>query len=136
MSRRFCTMRSRVISSRFLLVCMSLLVLAGCGQGGSGTSSTPTTGATPTATSLPALTQDAYGMPIAYPTTAPQRIVSLTPNISEILGALHLEGRVVGIDYYTNYPADLTTLPKVSDVSGKYNVEPIVALRPDLVVRY
>ena len=75
-------------------------------------------------------------MPITYPTSAPQRIVSLTPNISEMLGALHLEGRVVGIDYYTNYPADLTSLPKVSDVSGKYNVEQIVALRPDLVLSY
>ena len=75
-------------------------------------------------------------MPISYPTSAPQRIVSLTPNISEILGALHLEGRVVGIDYFTNYPADLTMLPKVSDVSGKYSVEQIVHLRPDLVVSY
>jgi iron complex transport system substrate-binding protein len=58
------------------------------------------------------------------------------PNVSEILGALHLEGRVVGVDYYTNYPADLTTLPKVSDANARYNVEQIVHLKPDLVVSY
>ena len=132
-----CSMRSRVISSRLLLPLFALvLLLVGCGSGTtSGTTATPGASATAIAT-LPVLTQDAYGSPIIYPTTAPQRIVSLTPNISEILGALHLESRVVGIDYYTNYPADLTKLPKVSDVNGKYNTEQIIALKPDLVLSY
>jgi ABC-type Fe3+-hydroxamate transport system substrate-binding protein len=131
-------MRSHVISSRLLLSLVSLLVLllAACGQATTGATSTPTSpGATPTA-ALSAVTQDAYGKPIAFPSTAPQRIVSLVPNMSEILGALHLEGRVAGIDYYTNYPADLTSLPKVSDADGKYNVEQIVALKPDLALSY
>src|SRR5438105_959461 len=87
-------------------------------------------------TPLPAITLDAYGTPIVFPTSAPQRIVSLVPNVSEMLGALNLDSRVVGIDYYTNYPADLTTKPKVSDVNGKYIVEQIVALKPDLVLSY
>ncbi len=135
-------MRSHVISSHVLprvllpLLALALLLLAGCGSGSTtGATATPVPSATATQT-LTALTQDAYGVPIAYPTSAPQRIISLTPNISEILGVLHLEGRVVGIDYYTNYPADLTSLPKVSDVNGKYNVEQIVALKPDLVISY
>ncbi len=84
----------------------------------------------------PAATLDAYGTPIVFPATAPQRIVSLVPNISEILGFLGLGGQVVGVDYYTNYPTNLTSLPKVSDVNGKYNVERIVALKPDLVLSY
>jgi ABC-type Fe3+-hydroxamate transport system substrate-binding protein len=58
------------------------------------------------------------------------------PNVSEILGFLGLGGQVVGVDYYTNYPTNLTSLPKVSDVNGKYNVERIVALKPDLVLSY
>ena len=53
-----------------------------------------------------------------------------------MLGALGLQGRVVGIDYYTNYPANLTSLPKVSDVNGKYDIEQIVALKPDLMLSY
>ncbi|HEV2581333.1 MAG TPA: ABC transporter substrate-binding protein [Ktedonobacteraceae bacterium] len=130
-------MRSYVISSRFLfsLVALFVLLLSGCGQIAGGSASTPTPGATPTA-ALPVLTQDAYGKPIVFPSTAPQHIVSLVPNISEILGALHLEGRVVGVDYYTNYPTNLTSLPKVSDANGKYNVEQIAALQPDLVLSY
>ena len=132
MSWRFNSMRSRVISSRFflLLVFFFLVMLTACGQSGNSQSTTTS----PTQTSTPVVTQDAYGTPIVFPTSAPQRIVSLVPNISEILGALGLQGRVVGIDYYTNYPANLTSLPKVSDVNGKYNVEQIVALKPDLVL--
>ena len=32
---------------------------------------------------------------------------------SEMLGALGLQEHVVGVDYYTNYPATLMSLPKV-----------------------
>ncbi len=71
-----------------------------------------------------------------FPTTPPQRIISLLPNTSEILGALQLQGRVVAVDYYTTYPADLASLPKVSGSNGKYNIEQIVALKPDLVLSY
>ena len=85
----------------------------------------PTTGAKPTPT--PTVALDVYGTPIVFPTTAPQRIVSLVPSTSEILGALHLQSRVVGIDYYTDYPPDLTSRPRVSNADGKYNVEQIVA---------
>src|SRR5579875_20223 len=126
-------MRSHVISSRlFVVLLLSLVVLLTACGGQSGSS----TGSTPTQTPTPTVTLDAYGKPIIFPSTAPQRIVSLTPNISEILGALHLESHVVGVDYYTNYPADLTSLPRVSNADGQYNVEQIVALHPDLVLSY
>jgi ABC-type Fe3+-hydroxamate transport system substrate-binding protein len=123
-------MRSRVISSRFCLSLLLFLLVLLTACGGSSQNPTPTAAQTPTAT------LDAYGTPIVFPATAPQRIVSLVPNISEILGFLGLGGQVVGVDYYTNYPTNLTSLPKVSDVNGKYNVERIVALKPDLVLSY
>jgi ABC-type Fe3+-hydroxamate transport system substrate-binding protein len=123
-------MRSRVISSRYCLSLLLFLLILLTACGGSNQSSNPTPSQTPT------VTLDAYGTPIAFPATAPRRIVSLVPNISEILGFLGLAGQVVGVDYYTNYPANLTSLPKVSDVNGKYNVEQIVALKPDLVLSY
>ncbi len=111
------------------VLCLILLaLLSACGQGGT----TTTSSASPTATPTPAL--DAYGTPIVFPGTAPQRIVSLTPSISEILGALHLESRVVAVDYYTTMPAELTKRPKISSASGVYNVEQIVGLKPDLVL--
>src|SRR5947209_5057285 len=122
-------MLSRVISFRpsLVLLLSVFVLLTACGQ-----SSSPTTGVQPTAAPTAAL--DVYGTPIVFPATAPQKIVSLTPSMSEILGALHLQGRVVAVDFYTTYPANLASLPKISDANGKYNVEQIVALKPDLLL--
>ena len=127
------SLRSHVISSRLLSLFLVgfVLLLAACSQ---GQTSTPGTIVAPTPT--PTVALDAYGTPIVYPTSTPQRIISLTPSTSEMLGVLHLDSKIVGIDYYTNYPTDITSLPKVSDVNGKYNVEQIVALKPDLVLSY
>src|SRR6266516_6106616 len=125
------SMRSHVISFRLSLVLLlsCFVLLTACGQ-----SSSPTTGAKPTPT--PTVALDFYGTPIVFPNTAPQRIVSLAPSTSEILGALHLERRVVGVDYNTDYPPALASLPKVSNATGVYNVEQIVALKPDLVLSW
>jgi iron complex transport system substrate-binding protein len=110
-----------------------LLLLTACGQGSSTT--TTTSGSVPAqATATPAL--DAYGTPIVAPTTAPQRIVSLVPSMSEILGSLNLQDRVVGVDYYTDYPAALASKKKVSDANGAFTVETIVALKPDLILSW
>jgi iron complex transport system substrate-binding protein len=126
-------MYTRAISSRLLLICSCLLLilLAACG---SQSSTTAGSGSTPVATPTPML--DFYGTPIAIPPQAPQRIVSLVPSTSEILAALNLQNKVVGVDYYTNYPAAMATKPKVSNANGDYNVEQIVALKPDLVLSY
>ena len=127
-------MRSYVISTRFVtplfpLLLVFLILLAACGQ--TPSSNTANTTPTPTPVAL-----DAYGTPIAFPTTAPQRVISLVPTTSEMLASLNLDSKVVAVDYYTNYPTDLTSLPRVSDVNGKYNVEQIVSLKPDLVLSY
>jgi iron complex transport system substrate-binding protein len=122
-------MRSYVISFRLSLglFLSCFVLLTACGQ-----SLSPTTGAKPT----PTVALDFYGTPIVFPTTAPQRIVSLLPSTSEILGALQLQSRVVAVDYYTKYPPELASLPKVSGANGEYNVEQIVALKPDLVLSW
>ncbi|HEY7418163.1 MAG TPA: ABC transporter substrate-binding protein, partial [Ktedonobacteraceae bacterium] len=108
-----------------LALSLCLFVVTACGSP-SGQSSNST--ATPT----PAL--DAYGTPITFPQSPPQRIVSLAPSTSEELAALDLQSRIVGVDFNTNYPAELTKLPKVSDINGTYSVEQIVSLHPDLVL--
>ena len=127
-------MRKHVISFRFslFLLLSCLVLLAACGQSsGSGGAPSPTS-ATPAPTSAPAL--DAYGTPIAFPKSAPQRIISLVPSTSEILGALDLDSKVVAVDYYTTYPTDLTKRPRISNASGTFNTEQIAFLKPDLVL--
>jgi iron complex transport system substrate-binding protein len=124
-------MFSRFLSLRpFLALLLSLFVLlSACGQ-----STSTTTGSLPKPT--PTVALDFYRTPIVFPTTAPRRIVSLLPSASEMLGALHLQSRVIAVDYFTSYPPELASLPKVSDVNGKYSVEQIVALKPDLILSW
>jgi iron complex transport system substrate-binding protein len=63
----------------------------------------------------------------------PERIVSLSPALTEILFALDLGERVVGVTDYCDYPAGTSTKARV----GGYvtpSVEAILALHPDLVL--
>jgi iron complex transport system substrate-binding protein len=63
----------------------------------------------------------------------PRKIVSLAPNITEILYFLGLGERVVGVTQFSYYPPEAKLKPKV----GSYinlNVEKIISLAPDLVI--
>ena len=69
--------------------------------------------------------------------TAPRpdsrRIVSVSPSNTEILHALGLGRRIVGVDRWSDYPPRVQQLPRVgSDM--RVDVERVLALQPDLVV--
>ncbi len=62
---------------------------------------------------------------------APQRIVSLSPSLTEMLFALEAGAQVVAVDKSSNYPAGTP----LTDMSGfRPNVEAIGGQEPDLVV--
>ena len=63
---------------------------------------------------------------------APQRIISLAPNITEVLFALGAEDRVVGVSSFCDYPEGAQQKPKVGGLSNP-SLEAVVSLRPDLV---
>jgi len=65
----------------------------------------------------------------------PQRIVSLAPNITEILFALGLGGRIVGVTRYCDYPAQALQKEKIGGMVDP-NLEKIQALRPDLIIGF
>jgi iron complex transport system substrate-binding protein len=65
---------------------------------------------------------------------SPERIVSLAPSNTEILFALDLGPEVVAADDFSDFPAEVKSLPKIGGSSGSYNFEQIVALKPDLVL--
>jgi len=64
---------------------------------------------------------------------APQRIVSFGPSITEILFALGLEEKVVGVSNYCDYPEAAKLKAKVGDAFNP-SLERIVELEPDLVL--
>jgi iron complex transport system substrate-binding protein len=64
---------------------------------------------------------------------APRRIVSLSPDLTEMLygvGAFH---RVVGVSNYETYPPEAAKLPHLGQLHNP-DFEKLTALRPDLVV--
>jgi iron complex transport system substrate-binding protein len=63
----------------------------------------------------------------------PQRIVSLAPSNTEILFALGLDDKIVGVTEYCNYPEEAMAKPKVGGFSN-VDIEKVVSLEPDLVL--
>ncbi len=76
--------------------------------------------------------KDELGREVVIP-DVPTRIVSLAPNITEILYALSLGDRIVGVTRFSDYPRQAERKPKVGTYVN-FNIEKIVALRPDLII--
>lgn len=62
-----------------------------------------------------------------------QRIVSLAPSVTELLYAAGAGDRIVGAVEYSDYPEAANRLARVGSYAA-FDLERIVALRPDLVV--
>ena len=62
----------------------------------------------------------------------PQRIVSAAPSPTEILFAVGAGAQVVGVDNYSDNPAEAKSLPQIG--SYTLNNEVIMSLKPDLIV--
>ncbi|PZN13432.1 MAG: cobalamin-binding protein, partial [Bacillota bacterium] len=119
-----------------------VLILAGCGGGAGGGqgAQTPATpgadtvqgGEASTTTQYPLSVSDDAGRQVTIQ-KRPERIVSLAPSNTEILFAIGAGDRVVGVDSFSDYPAEASSLPKVGGVTDT-NFEQIVALDPDLAL--
>jgi len=65
----------------------------------------------------------------------PQRIISIAPSNTEILFALGLEDKIVGITNYCNFPEETKNIEKIGE-TFPLNLEKIVSLKPDLILAY
>ncbi len=63
----------------------------------------------------------------------PQRIVSLSPNVTEILYGIGAWPQVIAVSQYCSYPDDVKNKPRV-DGWDNTNLEQVTALKPDLVI--
>jgi iron complex transport system substrate-binding protein len=114
--------RSTLKSNAFLFAVTALLLFAGCGRAGAPAGD---------AGDRRKFT-DGLGRAVSI-TQNPQRIISLAPNVTEILFALGLENRVVGVTSYCDFPEAAKAKDKVGDTLQP-NLEKIISLKPDLVV--
>jgi len=63
----------------------------------------------------------------------PRRIISTAPDVTEILFALGLGDRVVGVTTWCNYPEEAKTKEKIGDFANP-NLEKVISLKPDVVI--
>ncbi len=77
-------------------------------------------------------------VPVQYlgtvrPKDNPKRVVTVAPSLTELLHALGLFDRVVGVSRFDDFPPEVQKLPKVGGFLDP-SLEAIVALSPDLVI--
>lgn len=82
---------------------------------------------------FPVVLTDDLGVEVTIP-TEPMRIVSTAPANTEMLFALGLNERIVGVTSLDDYPPEAADVAKVGDF--QVNTEAVMALSPDLVVGY
>lgn len=87
---------------------------------------------------VPTSVVDGLGREVIFE-EVPSRVVSLAPSITEILFALGLGDKVVGVTSYCNYPPEVPKLVeegRIVVIGGFWNPDPekIIKLRPDLII--
>ena len=75
---------------------------------------------------------DDYGRTVVIP-AHPQRVVSLSPAVTEIMFALGADSLLVGRTDFCEYPAEALQIPSIGGISN-LNIEKILSLNPDLVI--
>lgn len=117
--------------------CLIFLVLAAAGFGCSGSqpSNLAAKGADNTAAS-PAASErrtimDDLGRTIELKGEI-RRVVSLAPNVTELIFAAGAGDRLVGVTSFCNFPEEAKSIAKIGDTMNP-NMESIVALKPDIV---
>jgi iron complex transport system substrate-binding protein len=78
--------------------------------------------------------KDDLGFPFNM-TAPPQRIISLAPNITEILFTLGLGEKVIGVTRYCDFPEDTMKKEKIGGMVDP-NLEKIIALKADLIIGF
>ena len=116
---------------RSTVAILATVVLAACGGGQKGGSVTPEGNGRSTS---PITVKDDEGVSVTL-SRAPRRIVTFGQSDTEIVFALGLGDRLVGVCCaFDNYPPAATRLPRVEGAAQKPNTEKVIALHPDLML--
>lgn len=84
------------------------------------------------AAAQPVTVRDAFNRSVTLP-SPPQRIVAIFASNVEMVAALGLADRIVGIETYTRFPPEVLGKPLVGGRLG-FSVDAVVAQKPDLVI--
>ena len=105
----------------FVLSLLLILLLAACDHSGKAFKQSSNDTVT-----------DDYGRTVVVP-AHPQRVVSLSPAVTEIIYALGAQDILVGRTDFCEYPPEAQAIPSIGGISN-LNIEKILSLNPDLVI--
>jgi iron complex transport system substrate-binding protein len=115
-----------VLAAALLTACGSDNAPAPAGPPSSSAETTPTA-----APAFPITVNDHDGKPVTV-SARPQRIISYSPGVTEILFAIGAGAQVIAADQFSDYPAEAKALKNRVKYSNP-DVESALALNPDLV---
>jgi len=84
------------------------------------------------ATEYPVTIQDSNGTEVTFD-TEPVKVVSMAPNITEMIYQLGLEDRLIGRTTYCDYPEEVSAVEEVGTLREP-NIEKIISMEPDVVI--
>lgn len=134
-----------------LVMLLVIGIVTGCNQGGNSSSEKTTSASleksqSSLATAISASNTEAGTKETVYPLTItdkfgknitlekqPQRVVSFSPELVEIIFALDSGDQLIGRSQYCNYPEGALEIETMGDLFN-LNVETLVASNPDLVL--
>lgn len=109
------------------LLLLSLLAFAGCGR-----APQPSASKVDSRDGFPIIVTDAQHILVTVP-RRPQRILSASPTVTEMLFAMGAGERVVAVTDQCNYPAQVRRLPKIG-LWFTPSAEKALGARPDLIL--
>lgn len=130
-------MKKMKLTALILALAVMVAMVAGCSSNNSEdlqpvATPTATPAATPTPTPESKVTvKDSRGVELTFE-KAPEKVISLMPSNTEILYALGLGSKIIGVSEYCNYPEDTANKQKIP-TGQNMNVESLIALKPDLI---
>ena len=83
---------------------------------------------------FPITVKDDLNRPVEFP-HSPRRIVSLAPSVTEILFAIGVGEKVVGVSDHCNYPPEVAGVERVGGFANP-DLNRIMTLKPDLVLAF
>ena len=118
-----------------LLLTVFTLGITGCGNTAGNvnkSSSDSTSSVTNGETKYPVTITDSFGTEITLE-KEPQKVISIAPNITEMIFDLKAEDKLVGRTNYCDYPKDAESIESIGTMRTP-DIEKIISLEPDLVI--
>ena len=118
-----------------LLLTVFTLGITGCGNTAGNVNknnSDSTSSVTNGETKYPVTITDSFGTEITLE-KEPQKVISIAPNITEMIFDLKAEDKLVGRTNYCDYPKDAESIESIGTMRNP-DIEKIISLEPDLVV--